>query len=142
MTKFLVAVDGSDPARRAVQVVAGFSQRLPQSEVLLLHVGVLNVFYGELPAFDAEAVERAAREHCEALMAEALTHARACGLRQVAAQVVMGEPASVIVRSAEEWGADQIVMGTHGRGMLGSLFLGSVAQRVVHLSKVPVLLVK
>jgi nucleotide-binding universal stress UspA family protein len=33
-------------------------------------------------------------------------------------------------------------MGTHGRGAVGSLLIGSVAQRVVHLAKVPVLLVK
>jgi nucleotide-binding universal stress UspA family protein len=33
-------------------------------------------------------------------------------------------------------------MGTHGRGMVGSLLLGSVAQRVVHRAKVPVLLVR
>jgi nucleotide-binding universal stress UspA family protein len=34
------------------------------------------------------------------------------------------------------------VLGTRGMGALGSFFMGSVAQRVVHLSKVPVLLVK
>jgi nucleotide-binding universal stress UspA family protein len=33
-------------------------------------------------------------------------------------------------------------MGTHGRSAAGSLFLGSVAQRVLHLSALPVLLVK
>jgi nucleotide-binding universal stress UspA family protein len=54
----------------------------------------------------------------------------------------VGEPAAEIVRLADERGVDQIVMGTHGRGAVVSLFLGSVAQRVVHLSKVPVLLVK
>jgi nucleotide-binding universal stress UspA family protein len=39
-------------------------------------------------------------------------------------------------------GADMILIGTHGRSALGGLFLGSVAQRVVHLAAVPVLLVK
>ena len=142
MTKFLVAVDGSEHARRAVETVAALSRQLQQAEVLLLHVGVPDIFYGELPAYDPEAVERAARLHREQLMAEALSHARQCGLQQVSTQVAVGDPATEIVRVAEERGVDQIVMGTHGRGVLGSLFLGSVAQRVLHLSKVPVLLAK
>ena len=50
--------------------------------------------------------------------------------------------AQEIVRVAEERDVDQIVMGTHGRGAVGSLLLGSVAQRVVHQTKVPVLLVR
>jgi nucleotide-binding universal stress UspA family protein len=54
----------------------------------------------------------------------------------------VGEAAAEIVRAADECGAEVIVLGTRGRGSLGSLFLGSVAQRVVHLAAVPVLLVK
>jgi nucleotide-binding universal stress UspA family protein len=37
---------------------------------------------------------------------------------------------------------DQIVLGTHGRGPVGTLFLGSVALRVLHLARIPVLLVR
>jgi nucleotide-binding universal stress UspA family protein len=142
MSKFLVAVDGSEHARRAVEAVANLSRQLKASEVLLLHVGVPDIFYGELPAYDPEAVERAARQYREQLMADALSHARQCGLQQVSTQLAVGDPATEIASVAEARGVDQIVMGTHGRGALGSLFLGSVAQRVVHLSKVPVLLVK
>jgi nucleotide-binding universal stress UspA family protein len=47
-----------------------------------------------------------------------------------------------ILRIADEKNCDQIAMGTRGMGALGSLFLGSVAQGVVHHAKVPVLLVK
>jgi len=48
----------------------------------------------------------------------------------------------MIVKRAEELGCDGIIMGTQGRGTLGSLFMGSVAVKVVHLTKLPVTLVK
>lgn len=142
MWKWLVAVDGSEHARRAIEAVAKSAKQMPQLEVLLVHVGLPDVFYGELPPFDREAVERANRHHRERLLADALAHARRCGLVHLATHAAVGEPAAEIVRVASERGVDQIVMGTHGRGAVGSLFLGSVAQRVVHLSQVPVLLVK
>lgn len=47
-----------------------------------------------------------------------------------------------IVKRAEELGCDGIVMGTQGRGAIGSLLMGSVAIKVVHLTRLPVTLVK
>jgi nucleotide-binding universal stress UspA family protein len=142
MLKWLIAVDGSDHARRAVEAAARMASQLQAVEVLLLNVGDAMVYYGELPPFDYESIERAQRAHQERLLDEALAHARACGLQKVSTQSAVGIAANEIVRVAEERGVDQIVMGTHGKGALGSLFLGSVAQRVVHRAKMPVLLVK
>jgi nucleotide-binding universal stress UspA family protein len=82
------------------------------------------------------------QQYQDQLLATALTHARASGLQQVVTLGVEGLPATEIVRVAGDRAVDQIVMGTHGRNALGGLLLGSVAQRVVHLAKVPVLLVK
>jgi len=50
-----------------------------------------------------------------------------------------GDPAPEILRAAEELRAAMIVMGTHGRRGLSHLFLGSVAERVIRESRVPVL---
>ena len=55
---------------------------------------------------------------------------------------VVGSPAAEIVRAAQREKAHMIVMGTHGHGLLGRAVMGSVAQRVVTDSDVPVLLVK
>ncbi|MCB0712707.1 MAG: universal stress protein [Ignavibacteriae bacterium] len=43
-----------------------------------------------------------------------------------------GSPAHEIVRRAEEWGAELIVVGSHGRGAVGRLLLGSVSQQIIH----------
>jgi len=140
--KKLIAVDGSEHARRAIEAVARLAKQMQSVEVVLLNVADAMVFYGELPPFDFEAVERAQRQHQEQLLAEAVAQARASGLQNVLSQSAVGLAAQEILRVADERGVEQIVMGTHGRGAVGSLLLGSVAQRVVHQAKVPVLLVR
>jgi nucleotide-binding universal stress UspA family protein len=140
--KMLIAVDGSEHARRAIEAAARLASQMQAVDVVLLNVADAMVFYGELPPFDFEAVERAQRVHQEKLLAEAEAQARACGLHKVLTQSAVGLAAQEILRVADERGVDQIVMGTHGRGLVGSLLLGSVAQRVVHQAKVPVLLVR
>ncbi|HVX83739.1 MAG TPA: universal stress protein [Phycisphaerae bacterium] len=53
-----------------------------------------------------------------------------------------GDPAEEIVKAAEEFGADVIVIGTHRRGVLTRFFLGSVSQGVMRRAKCAVLLVE
>lgn len=55
---------------------------------------------------------------------------------------VVGDPCDEILKAATQDRAQMIVMGTHGHGLLGRFFMGSVAQRVVAKCEVPVLLVK
>jgi nucleotide-binding universal stress UspA family protein len=61
---------------------------------------------------------------------------------EVRTLVVPGEPGEVIVRQAEEVGADLIAMATHGHGWAKRLVLGSTAEHVRHNSDVPLLLIK
>jgi nucleotide-binding universal stress UspA family protein len=53
--------------------------------------------------------------------------------------VLVGDPAAAIVKFAQENGADLIAMGTRGLGAAQSLFMGSVAAKVLHHAKIPVL---
>lgn len=53
-----------------------------------------------------------------------------------------GVTSDEICRLADEIGADMIVIGTHGRGVIGRAILGSVAQQVVRAAKQPVLTVR
>lgn len=55
---------------------------------------------------------------------------------------VIGHAADEIVEAGQREGAHLIVMGTHGYGLLGRTVMGSVAQKVVSRSEIPVLLVK
>jgi nucleotide-binding universal stress UspA family protein len=58
------------------------------------------------------------------------------------AHVQFGTPARVIADTAENRGTDLIVMGTHGRGAIAHLLVGSVAERVVRIAPCAVLTVR
>lgn len=70
-----------------------------------------------------------------------VTKAKTAGARATGL-VLEGAPADRIVRAARARRADLIVMGTHGRGAMAKLFLGSVAGRVIATSPCPVLTVR
>jgi nucleotide-binding universal stress UspA family protein len=76
-----------------------------------------------------------ARQRLNRIASETLTHAYEI-------VVVTGDPAVAIGAAAEEHGADLIVMATHGRTGIGHFFLGSVTERVVRESPVPVMTVR
>ena len=55
---------------------------------------------------------------------------------------VVGHPVEEILKAAEEEKSHLILMGTRGQGLIGRALIGSIAQRVVSDSSIPVLLVK
>jgi nucleotide-binding universal stress UspA family protein len=81
----------------------------------------------------------------EARALQRLTDA-AAGVRQtlpaVTSKLKTGQPWSAILEAIDETQADLVVMGTHGRRGLSHVLLGSVAEKVVRLSPVPVLTVR
>ena len=56
--------------------------------------------------------------------------------------IIAGDPAEMIVRFATEKQYDQIIMGPRGKGGLSGLLLGSITNKVMQLSNIPVLLIK
>ncbi|NLR60487.1 universal stress protein [Chitinophaga polysaccharea] len=52
-----------------------------------------------------------------------------------------GKPYEVILKTAEEWEADLIIIGTHGRTGLYHLLLGSIAEHVIRYSSIPVMII-
>ena len=83
-----------------------------------------------------EDAERVARERLQALVPTSGSLAR-----RVRIATAVGPTVDRILDYADEHAADFIVMGTHGRGALGHLLLGSVAERCVQRATVPVLTV-
>jgi nucleotide-binding universal stress UspA family protein len=92
--------------------------------------------HGEGIEWRADDIARAARS----TLADALASAK---LRYPSTEsaVAFGEPFQRILESVKELDIDLIVMGTHGRRGLSHVLLGSVAEKVVRLSPVPVLTV-
>ena len=142
--RILVAIDGSEHSARTVKHVIRMKDSMRQKlEVLLLNVQppipMKNVLFdgrlSEVHRLEAPLKQQGVRDLTPA--------AAALGAGGVECQshVEIGEPAPAIARFAKTHHCEMIVMGTHGMGAIASLFLGSVATKVVHLSPLPVLLV-
>ena len=93
--------------------------------------------YAGVP-FEAQAeIEQAARAQTEAL----LTDEDRRDLGAIATTVTDSSPAVAMIEYARNNSIDLLVLGTHGRGSLSHLFMGSVAERVVRMAPCPVLTV-
>ena len=71
----------------------------------------------------------------------AATRRLACGIRQTTHETRVGAPADEILDYARRHAVDLIVVGTHGRGPLASVVLGSVAEAIVRQARCPVMVV-
>jgi nucleotide-binding universal stress UspA family protein len=130
----LVPTDFGDASERARALALELARRF-DARVTLVHVwSVPSAVYGEGLSWPTEELEAAAK--------------RALGAA-LEASVKVYPPTKAVLRVGVAWdrildcvkadGVDLIVMGTHGRRGLSRLFLGSVAEKVVRLSPVPVL---
>ncbi len=139
--RILLAVDGSEAsARAATQLVKslGWYKAVPEIDLLTVHLPVPKL-HNMGAVVTHEMIERHYAEESAAAMAPARAVLDAAGLRYAAHRAV-GQIAETIVAQANERGADLICMGTRGMSGLSNIVLGSVATKVLHLSKTPVLL--
>ena len=141
--KILIPVDGSDNALRAVRhVLATRAWYATPVVVQLLNVqppvasGAVKMFISkeqlqEYYEDEGQAALKAARELVQA----------AAGV-ECHARVGVGDVASTVASVAAAEHCDLVVMGTRGMGAIANMVLGSVATKVIHLSPVPVQLVR
>ena len=137
--KILVAVDGSKPSLKAVQLLihhCDWYREFPQVELVTVHLPVPRV--AKLPK---DQLERYYVEEGQAMLAPAKRKLDAAGVRYTA-HVLVGPVAEAIVKHAKDKRCDLIYIGTRGMTELGKALLGSTATKVLHISEIPVLLVK
>jgi nucleotide-binding universal stress UspA family protein len=129
--KILLAVDGSKYSEAATQAV--IAQAKPgYAEVRVLHV--VDVLRNQLPETRAyypeiEHDRDAQRKPAEALVGKTAELLLSKGL-ETTTVVELGNPKSVIIETAQTWGADLIVVGSHGRKGLIHFLMGSVSETV------------
>ena len=142
MLKILIAVDGSEHANRAIEAVAKMARSALDLQATLVCVSPEPLFYGDYTVGTIEKIEEDQKRQQNNILVHAMALGRAQGLELGDPARAYGVIANEIVRIAKERQVDQIAMGTRGMGDVGNLFLGSVAQRVLHQAPMPVLLVK
>lgn len=142
MLKILIAVDGSEHAYRAIDAVGTMAKSALDLEATLLCVSPEPIFYGDYTLTTIQQIEEDQKKQQTAVLTKASEYAAAQGLRLGEPARAYGVIANEIVRVAKDLQVDQIAMGTRGMGAIGSMLLGSVAQRVLHQTPVPVLLAK
>jgi len=142
--KILIATDGSECSNRAAQAGIDLA-KLSGGKVTALYVAqrpaapIGGLTGGKIDEV-VSGMWRAVKEEGERATGHVEEMARRSGV-SIEKMVIEGHPASEILRIAEETPMDTIVMGAIGKTGLTRFLLGSVAEKVVRNSKVPVLIV-
>jgi nucleotide-binding universal stress UspA family protein len=139
--RILLPVDGSEGSARAARHVAGIAVMVKDLEVHLVNVQSRGDDWMVRRMIKSDELMKMEREWGESAMAPARTILRAAGVVCIE-HLEQGEVGPTIARLAQELDCNQIVMGTRGHTALGDLLMGSVAVKVLHLSKIPVTLVR
>jgi len=135
--KILVAVENSGADRTILAHVAGLA-KLTGAELLLVHVadGWAARNFDQLKLRESEEIKS------DRAYLEQLRHDLAGQGFNVQTELAMGDPATELIRVADEKQVDLIAMSTHGHRYLSDLLHGTTADRVRHLVRVPVLLLR
>jgi nucleotide-binding universal stress UspA family protein len=131
----VVGYDGTDGAQAALAEALRLAGAL-DAELILAFASHINPGGGEVA--DAAA---AVRDRGQAVLEAALDQARAAGVT-ARAEIVHGRPYEALASLAEGEGAQLIVVGSYGERPLRALIVGSTPPRLMHVTHVPVLVVR
>jgi nucleotide-binding universal stress UspA family protein len=131
----VVGYDGTEGAKAALGEALRLAGAL-DAELILAFASHTNPGGGEVA--DAAA---AIHERAEAVLEDALEQARAAGVT-ARAEIVHGRPYEALATLAEDEGAQMIAVGSYGERPLRALIVGSTPPRLMHVTSVPVLVVR
>ena len=142
MRKLLVPIDMSDCATRALQYAIDIAKKNGDVELHIVNAHDQPIIYGEIAVYmTEEKAQELLKEHSEDILRPAIEMTKSAGVKATS-EVLIGDVARAIVKYAEDKYCDGIIMGTRGMGAIGNLVMGSIATKVIHLTKLPVTLVK
>lgn len=146
--KILLAIDGTEYSDAAVQMACGLGLRdesvihIITSVELAIPYGV-DLYGGYIP--DMTQIDAISKENAAKVLENAvkeLADKTALPAGAITSEVLFGPPESSIVEAAEKFGADLIVIGSHGYRSWERLLLGSVSDSVVHHAPCSVMIVR
>lgn len=140
--RILVATDGSEHARRALSEAIDLA-KCSNARLTVMSVAprpsTLMVGGPVVPPLDFGALEEAIETEHQTLLDAAIDEVP----QEISVEKLLahGSPAKAILEQARRGRHDLIVLGSRGHGDMGSMLLGSVSHRVLHDSRVPVLVI-
>ena len=138
--RILVGVDGSEPAQRAARRAFDLARRLGES-VMLVHVlPPPPVFSEPAVVLDIAELERRVYESGKTVLESLAAEGRASGA-PVETRMLTGPAAEILAEQAQAADVDFVVVGSRGRTLVGSMLLGGISHRLVHICKKPILIV-
>jgi nucleotide-binding universal stress UspA family protein len=132
--KILVPTDGSDYARRSIEIASDIALKYAAT-VYILHVVSSPVLFYEGPFPAMEEMQKVLEEDGQKIIEEAERETRKRGVKDVNSTLVQGDPARKIMEFAKAEGVDMIVIGSRGLTGVKEFLLGSVSHRVFHLAE-------
>lgn len=142
--RIFVPVDDSSTSRAALKEAIRFAQD-QHAVIRLAHVvDLAQFFWGGAEFIDTTELQQSLLENGRKLLAAVETEVREAGVNvDTQLHETYGERiARVIADDAKAWGADIVVMGTHGKRGFDHLLLGSVAEGVMRMATTPILLIR
>lgn len=139
MKRILVAIDGSDPSLKAARMAADIALRFG-AQLTLVHVVPKLLLPPDVYGLTLAEVEREHRAYAEKLLQKAVSFLAEPGI-DTSSTILYGSPAESIAEEAAAQDVGMVVVGSRGHGAVARMFLGSVSDRIVHISPKPVLVV-
>jgi nucleotide-binding universal stress UspA family protein len=140
MKRILVAVDGSDSALKAARMGADVAKSFG-ARLTLVHVVPKLLLPPDAYGLTIAEVEKEHRAYAEKLLERTIAQLGRADL-EISTTVLYGSPAEAIAEESAASDIGLVVVGSRGHGAVARVFLGSVSDRIVHISPKPVLVVR